>query len=141
MSMLIQFFSIFCLFFTTAAIANASHFNLKMENRSDKDTTITFTRHTGNVSLIPELQANTYLAPHTMTFSYGVEITPMSPQASFDITFKGKENCTFTVGYYGPGNPKISIAGSGCHGGGYELIEDNHTLLLYVSDIHLKKNA
>ncbi|RDI45191.1 hypothetical protein [Aquicella lusitana] len=137
-------FFLFTLLLSTALYASSpAHFYLQMENRSEKTTILRFEPNEKNsqtaVYLIPALNNNTPLAAHEKSPQYGVHIEPLTAQATFDIIFTGKQDCHFTVGYYGPGNPKVSVAGPGCLGGGYQLIDKGRTLLLYISDIRRNK--
>jgi hypothetical protein len=121
----------------TAAIA-APHFFMQMENRGDKDATISFRHGTGEISLDPVLPDNTTLPAHSASNKYGV-IVDFKPDSTFVIAFKGKEECTFTAGFGSPGFPKVTIEGRGCDGAGFGLNHDNKTLVFYVNGINLKK--
>ena len=116
---------------------SAPHFYLQMENQSDKEASISFQQGVGNVSLTPVLQDHTSLAGHQQSAKYAVTFSPLDPADTFNVIFTGKRDCTFTVGYFAPGNPKISVSGYGCNGGGYRIIDGGYTLLLYVSDVHV----
>ena len=127
--------------FTTAQAAelNKHHFWIQMLNASDKNVTVSFHKGVGNVSLAPELPDNTPLKPSSITAHYAVNIEPLDPAATFNITFKNEKECNFTVGFYAPGRPRILMEGLGCIGGGTQIVEGGKTLMLYISDINLKK--
>lgn len=118
----------------TSAYA-APHFYLQMENRSDKEAAISFQKGEGNVYLAPNLGEKTPLPAQGKSGKYQVNIEPLEPQATFKIIFAGKQPCQFTVGYFAPGNPTVQVLGPGCRGGGYQIIDNGYTLLLYVTDI------
>ena len=119
----------------------APHFQIQMQNRGDKNATVTFQSVVGNVSLDPGLNDNTPLVSHSYSGKYGVVIEPLDEKSNFNIVFKGEKECTFNVAFYAPARPKITQYGLGCYGGGYQIIDNGHTLLLYISDIKMiKKN-
>jgi hypothetical protein len=120
------------------ALTTAPHFYVVMQNQSQKDVTTSFQKGVGNVDLEPILNDHTPLPAHKTSIKYGVNFHPLDPQDTFNIVFTGEQDCTFNVAFYAPGNPKISMSGLGCYGGGYSIIDGGYTLLLYVSDIHLK---
>jgi hypothetical protein len=120
-----------------SATAMASpHFYLQMQNRSNKEATISFKQGLGNVYLEPVLGDHTALAAHESSKKYEVHIEPLDPKSTFNTIFTGKQDCTFNISYYGPANPKVIVSGAGCYGGGYQIIDNGHTLLLYVYDIN-----
>lgn len=130
---------LFALYFLThAALASVPHFFVQMENRSDKQAAISFQKGVGNVWLEPNLADKTPLPSHQKSMKYQVNIEPLDPKATFNIIFTGKQNCNFNIAYYAPANPKVTVSGFGCHGGGYEITGNQYTLLLYISDINLK---
>ena len=112
------------------------HFYVQMENRSDKPASISFQTDIGNVYLNPTLSTNTPLAAQEKSEKYEVHIEPLNDKSTFNIVFTGKRPCTFNIGYYAPANPKVTVIGPGCYGGGYQIIDKGYTLLLYISDIH-----
>jgi hypothetical protein len=112
------------------------HFYLQMENASDKDVTISFKKGIGKSDLMPALSENTKLLAHTDSDKYGVEFHPLLPWDTFNITFTGKHDCNVNVAFYAPSDPKITLSGLGCNGGGYKIIDNGYTLLLYISDIN-----
>lgn len=114
------------------------HFYVKMENRSAKPASISFQPDVGSVSLNPIMSDHTPLAAQETSEKYEVYFKPLDTKSTFNIVFTGKQDCTFNIGYYGPANPKVTVSGPGCYGGGYQITDSGHTLLLYVSDIHLK---
>lgn len=116
------------------------HFYIQMENQSDKNASISFQKNVGNVSLQPVLNDHTPLPAKQLSNRYNVFFDPLDSADTFNIVFTGKNDCTFTVGYFAPANPKVSVSGLGCRGGGYRIIDGGYTLLLYVSDIHLKSS-
>lgn len=107
-----------------------------MQNRSYTDATISFSQNIGNVYLDPTLSDHTPLPANSTSHKYGVVINPLLPEDTFDIIFTGKHDCTFTVGFYAPANPKITMEGPGCSGGGYQIIDNGMTLQLFISEIH-----
>ncbi len=117
-------------------IATNPHFYVMMENRSDKDVSISFQKGVGDVDLNPILNDHTLLPAHKTSLKYGVNFHPLGREDTFNIVFTGKQDCAFNVGFYSRGNPKITVSGLGCYGGGYSINDLDHTLLLYVSDIH-----
>jgi len=119
--------------------ATEPHFNLVMENQSDKDATISFQQVVGNVDLTPVLADHMPLALHSSSIKYGVNFHPVDPQDTFNIIFTGKQDCTFNIAFYAPADPKVTVSGPGCYGGGYSILDGGYTLLLYVSDIHLRQ--
>lgn len=126
------------LFASYAQAKPVPHFYLQLENNSDKAVTLSFISKDGNTYLNPNLNNQLSLSTHQQTPKYQVYFKKLDPAITFDVAFKGKAECTFTVGYFAPGNPKISMSGFGCNGGGYKIIDNGTTLLLYVSSIHLK---
>ena len=114
----------------SASAISAPHFYMAMENNSNKDTVF---------KLEPALADETPLVAQTSTLKYAVNIEPMDPSATFDVVFKGKNECVYTVGFYQPGNPKVSMMGPGCKGGGYRF--ENHVLVFYISDITYKNTS
>lgn len=124
--------------FAFSPAASSPHFNLVMENRSDKDVNISFQQEIGYIDLDPVLNDHTPLSPHSTSLKYAVNFYPLDPKDTFNIVFTGKQNCTFNIAFYAPANPKVTISGLGCYGGGYSITDGGYTLLLYVSDIHLK---
>jgi len=118
-------------------LATDPHFYVVMQNRSGKDVTTSFQKGVGDVDLQPILNDHTPLPAHKTSIKYGVNFHPLDPQDTFNIVFTGEQDCTFNVAFYAPGNPKITVSGLGCYGGGYSIIDGGYTLLLYVSDIHL----
>lgn len=121
------------------AFGKNPHFFVQMENLSNQQTYVSFQPLTRNVSLIPELVEHSLLPPHQLTARFGVVFEPLGKNDSFNIIFTGKEDCTFNVAFYAVNNPKITIAGAGCFGGGYEI--KGNTLRLYISDIHWNLNG
>ncbi|MBA3660122.1 MAG: hypothetical protein H0W64_00150 [Gammaproteobacteria bacterium] len=117
----------------TPVIFASPHFYLQMENKTDQNVTISFKKEVGNVYLEPTLPDETPLAAHTLGAKYEVHIEPMERTATFNVHFTGRQYCQYNISFYGPGNPKVTVSGPGCHGGGYRVLD--HTLLLYVSDI------
>jgi hypothetical protein len=127
-------------FISVNALADPQpHFFVQMENQSDHDAAISFQPVVGSVSLTPELPSHTTLSAHQKSQKYGVVFNPLGKDDSFNIVFTGKQDCAFKVEFYAVYNPKITISGYGCFGGGYRVNRD--TLELYVSDIHLQKHA
>lgn len=124
--------------FITTTYAAPAHFFIQAENRSDKNASLSFQQDVGNIYLDPIMNEHTNIAAHALSTKYGVHIEPLDPKASFNIIFTGKQDCTFNIGFYGPGNPKVTVSGAGCYGGGYEIIDNGTALLLYISDIHKK---
>lgn len=112
------------------------HFYVQMQNRSSKNVTMSFRRGEGNVSLDPVLADNTPLK--TVSPKYGVNIVPMVPTATFNIIFKGQNECNFNIGFFAPGKPRVTMQGLGCLGGGYQIADQGTTLVLFVSDINHK---
>lgn len=121
---------------TTPFLVSAAnpHFFVQMENLSSQQTSVSFRALTPNVSLIPELADHSLLPPNQLTARFGVMFTPLGKDDNFNIIFTGKQDCLFNVAFYAVNNPKITISGPGCFGGGYEII--GNTLRLFVSDIH-----
>ncbi len=115
----------------------APHFFLQLKNGTNKNITISVKENVGKMHLEPQLVDNTPLAAQQSSEKYGVVFEPLTAEGMFDVVFTGQKACTFTIGYFAPGNPKITVMGHGCNGGGYQIIDNGHTLLLYVSDIHL----
>lgn len=118
----------------------SSHFFVQMKNDSEKDVTISF--HQGpdkEITLEPTLPDNTPLISHQTSKKYGVNIVPMDPKATFNIVFKGNQDCKLDIGFYAPGRPRVTIEGLGCTGAGFKLIDHGKTLLLYITDIDLEK--
>ncbi len=117
---------------------DAPHFYIKMENQSDKDATVSFQQDVGYVFLTPILGDHTALPAHQKSQRYGVTLAPLDPADTFNIVFTGQNDCTFKIGFFGPGNPTVNVSGSGCYGGGYKIVDegDGLSLVLYVSDIH-----
>lgn len=113
------------------------HFYIQMENHSERDASISFQKVIGNISLIPTMSDHTTLLSHQKSGKYGVEISPLGRDDQFNIVFTGKEDCAFNVAFYAVYDPKITISGLGCLGGGYKL--QGNTLVLYISDISLKQ--
>jgi len=113
------------------------HFYLVMENQSAQDVTMSFQPVVGNVSLDPVLPDHTALAAGKDSAKYGVIFQPLDPSDTFNVVFTGAQDCTFNVAFFAPGDPKITVSGLGCAGGGYKIIGGD-TLMLYISDIHLK---
>lgn len=123
--------------FTAPSLAQTRpHFYIQMENRSDKAASVSFQTDIGNVYLNPTLSTNTPLAAQEKSKKYEVHIEPLDDKSTFNIVFTGKKPCTFNIGYYAPANPKVTVIGPGCYGGGYQIIDKGYTLLLYISDIH-----
>lgn len=112
------------------------HFYIQMENRSEQNATISFQPVVGNVSLTPSLNDHTNLLAHQRSRQYGVVFNPLGKDDQFNIIFTGKKDCAFNVAFYAPYDPKITISGLGCFGGGYQVQGD--TLILYITDIHVK---
>ena len=123
----------------SASAISAPHFYMAMENNSNKDATISFRQQDTVFKLEPALADETPLVAQTSTLKYAVNIEPMDPSATFDVVFKGKNECVYTVGFYQPGNPKVSMMGPGCKGGGYRF--ENHVLVFYISDITYKNTS
>lgn len=115
------------------------HFFVQMENQSNQDAAISFQPLVGNVSLVPTLSTHTTLPAHQKSQKYGVVFNPLGRNDSFNIVFTGKQDCAFTVEFFAPNDPKITISGFGCFGGGYRVNRD--TLELYVSDIRLQNHT
>lgn len=111
------------------------HFYVRMENKSNQDAFISFKPVVGNVSLLPVLNSHTPLLTHEQSQKYGVVFNPLGRNDTFDIIFTGKQDCSFNIAFYAQNNPKVTISGPGCFGGGYRVNKD--TLELYISDIHL----
>jgi hypothetical protein len=111
----------------------APHFYVQMENQTAQDVGISFQLNEGEAYLTPTLNNKTLLAAHQTSYSYGVIFPKLSSQDAFSIVFTSKQDCAFKVEFFAPGDPKITIAGLGCAGGGYSI--DGHTLKLYISDI------
>lgn len=125
---------------STPLFANSRpHFYVQMENRSDKTASISFKTDIGNVFLNPVLNTDTPLSAQEKSRKYEVHIEPLNDKSTFNIIFTGKQDCTFNIGYYAPANPKVTVSGPGCYGGGYQITDNGYTLLLYVSDIHFRK--
>ena len=116
--------------------STAPHFYVMMENHSDKDASISFQKVVGEVDLDPVLADHTPLPAHKTSAKYGVNFHPLGKKDNFNIVFTGKEDCAFNIAFYSQGNPKITVSGLGCFGGGYSISGD--TLFLYISDINLK---
>lgn len=112
------------------------HFYVQMENQSNQDASVSFTPRVGNVSLAPELSSHTSLPAHQKSQKYGVVFNPLGRDDSFNIVFTGKQDCAFTIEFFAPNDPKVTISGLGCFGGGYRVNRD--TLELYISDIRTK---
>jgi hypothetical protein len=129
---LISFLSVGALF-----AEPTQHFNVKMQNRSTRVVTLRFEPVSGNVSLQPQLNDYTPLQAGEYSATYGVYFDPLTPSDSFKIIFRGNKDCVFKVEYFAPGSPKISMSGYGCKGGGYQIVDQGQTLLLYVSEINL----
>lgn len=128
------------LIFLTSTVATAApHFFIQMENQSAKETLLRFQPVTGNVSLEPALADATPLAPASQSARYGVVFNPLGRDDTFNVVFTGQQDCAFHVAFYAPNNPKITVSGPGCFGGGYKVVGD--TLRLYVSDIHLSMSG
>ena len=89
---------------------------------------------TGNVSLEPSLIDGTPLSASQMSSKYGVVFNPLGRDDTFDVVFTGQQDCAFNVAFYAPNNPKITVSGPGCFGGGYRV--NGNTLVLYITDIH-----
>jgi hypothetical protein len=122
---------------TPSAISDPSpHFYVEMQNQSQKNASISFAPGVGNVFLQPELLKMTPLPANQTSNKYGVYFDPLVPEDTFNIIFTGKNDCIFTVGFFAPADPIITMSGLGCAGGGYKIIENGTTLLLYISDIH-----
>lgn len=122
---------------STLAYADpAPHFLILMQNLSQKDVTLRFQPGIGNVYLQPTLPDQTPLPAGQMSSKYGVYIDPLTPFDTFSIVFTGQKDCSFTIGFYAPADPTVSISGPGCDGGGYQIVDNGGTLLLFVSDIH-----
>ncbi len=110
------------------------HFFVQMENRTAQNVGISFQLDAGEASLAPTLENKTLLPAHQMSATYGVVYPHLGANDVFSIVFTGKQDCAYKVEFLAPGDPKITISGLGCYGGGYAV--NGHTLLLYVSDIH-----
>jgi hypothetical protein len=138
--MIKKIFTLFAfIFITTSAFAQnrVPHFFVQMENQSLKETSISFQPVVGNVYLQPSLADHHPLKAHETSEKYGVVFNPLGRNDSFNIVFTGKKDCAFNVAFYSEYNPKITMSGMGCFGGGYRIT--GNTLVLYVTDIHLKK--
>lgn len=107
--------------------ANATDlFPLQMLNLTDQDLRISFQEDIGHVFLDCELEDNTLLPKGAYSHTYGVNFAPRDPSYQFKIIFSGEQDCVFTVGYYKPpGEPKVSVSGSGCRQAGYRV--EHHT--------------
>jgi hypothetical protein len=133
-------------FLTAAAHANvtkmksdpAPHFSVIVENKSDQNIKMRFHENHGSVYLQPALADNTPLAAHQESMPYGVVFPHLGTDDTFDMTLTGKQDCTFTIGFYASGNPRIAIQGPGCFGGGYSINLPARTVSLYITDIHKK---
>lgn len=126
---------LFASFLITSQAIAEQHFYVQMENRTEGSVGISFQQAVGNIYLDPVLADYTPLAAHQASEKYGVHIEPLDPKSTFNIVFTGKKDCTFNVAFYAPGRPKITSYGLGCYGGGYQLIDNGATLLLFVTDI------
>ena len=115
---------------------SSPHFYIEMQNQSQKNASISFSEGVGNVYLQPELLKFTPLPPNQISEKYGVYFDPLLPEDTFNIIFTGKNDCVFNVGFFAPADPVITMSGLGCAGGGYRIIDNGTTLLLYISDIH-----
>lgn len=134
--------SLSCLLLSSINYANPSllikdpkpHFYIQMENQSTQDVTLSSQVDQGEVQFSPMLSDGTLLPANQTSQSYGVIYPNFGKDDVFSILFTGKKSCEYKVEFFAPGDPKITIQGLGCAGGGYKL--DGHTLILYVSDIH-----
>lgn len=112
------------------------HFYVQMANQSSHDVTLSFKQVAGDgkIELSPTLADNTPLAANQQSLVYGVTYVPLGESDQFNIIFTGKQSCAFTVAFFAPGDPEITMSGYGCAGGGYSVSE--HTLTLYISNIN-----
>jgi len=115
---------------------SSPHFYLQMENLSDNNADISFAKGRGDVTLDPVLTDHTQLPAHSDSQKYAVEFHPLLPWDTFNIVFTGNKSCTVNIAFYAPSDPKITISGYGCAGGGYKIIDSGTTLLLFISDIN-----
>lgn len=136
---LLSFISLWITTSTHAASLNPHHFKIQMLNGSNKNVTLSFREGIGHVELDPVLPDGYLLKPTESSPHYGVNIVPLDPSSTFNIIFKGEKECQFTVGFYAPGRPRITMEGLGCLGGGARLTEMGSTLLMYISDIDYQK--
>ena len=115
------------------------HFFVQMANQSSHDVTLSFKQVAGDgkIELSPTLADNTPLAANQQSLVYGVTYVPLGESDQFNIIFTGKLSCAFTVAFFAPGDPEITMSGYGCAGGGYSVT--GHTLILYISNIHSDK--
>jgi hypothetical protein len=114
----------------------APHFSVIVENKTDQNITMRFRENQGSVYLQPALADKTPLAAHQNSMPYGVVFPHLGTEDTFDMTLTGKQDCTFTIGFYASGNPRINIQGPGCFGGGYSVNLPERTVSLYITDIH-----
>lgn len=114
------------------------HFSVYLENRTDQAITTRFKENQGHAYLLPAMNDNTPLAAHQKSIAYGVVFPQLGRDDKFDMILTGKQDCSFTVGFYASGNPSIVIQGPGCFGGGYTVNLQDRYVVLYVTDIHKK---
>jgi hypothetical protein len=110
------------------------HFYIQMDNQSNKDISLNFQPVSGSVSLTPTLANNVPLLAHQQSNKYGVIFDDLGRDDTFNVIFTGQQDCVYNVAFYAVNNPKITISGLGCFGGGYHI--DGNTLVLTVLEIH-----
>lgn len=112
------------------------HFSVIVENKTDQNIKMRFRENQGESYLLPSMADNTPLAAHQTSSPYGVVFPHLGRTDTFDIILTGKQDCSFTIGFYAQGDPSVAIQGLGCFGGGYSINLPDRSITLYVTDIH-----